>query len=429
MRKTKLRIALINVLGDFGITTYTYELAEGLAAHGVVVDVFSNDKNVIETSNLPKNHCLFAILGSSLIKNWRHNFTSCKVSVLTNNNGDEKNSKARPKIAIKTNFIQKSFKLLRELVLPVELAFYLKIRRYDFVWTQWPEMESYGTRFWKLCRLMRLRIIHTVHNILPHEETVAAERVCKRVYENSDYLIVHSQQSLAELVKFYPGAASKAIVAPHGSYSIYHRMPEIREHIRKELNIAPHEIVWLFFGGIRPYKNLDAVLYALKDLEAYHPVLIVSGVESGYENMVRGEPLGRTARLAEQIGVTHRLRLLPGHCDLARTAELFEAADVVPLPYLKGYGSGVLMLAMTFGNFIVASRTGGMEEYLIKYAAHTLLDDTSIKEVTRGLQVATKAVRNLPRPSGPPIDFNWKIIAGKLLTQLRQNQDPFRVSF
>lgn len=419
MKKTKLRIALINVLGDFGITTYTHELAEGLAAHGVVVDVFSGDKNIFDISNLPRNYCSFAILGSSLIKNWRHNFKNRKIFILTNSNRDRQNAKARLRINITTNFIQKFFRLLRSLVLPVELILYLKIRKYDFVWTQWPEMEGYGgTLFWRLCRLMRISIIHTVHNVLPHEETIAANKICRCVYEYSDYLIVHSKQALAELIEFYPRAASKAIVSPHGLYSIYRRMPERRESIRKELNIAPHEVAWLFFGGIRPYKNIDAILYALKELEMYHPVLIVSGVESGYEQLVQGEPLGRTAKLAEQIGIKHRLRLLPGHCNLIRTTELFEAADIVPLPYVKSYGSGVLMLAMTFGSHIVASRTGGMEEYLMKYPAHTMLDGTSIKEVTRSLQIATMTVQNFPRLSCLPDDFNWKIIVGKLLPYL-----------
>jgi glycosyltransferase involved in cell wall biosynthesis len=179
--------------------------------------------------------------------------------------------------------------------------------------------------------------------------------------------------------------------------------------------------MWLFFGGVRPYKNVDALLHALREMAPYDPVLVISGAESGYNDLVPGEMLGRTARLAEQIGVTDRIRFLAGEKDLTRTAELFEAADIVPLPYLKNYGSGILLLAITFGNFIVASRTGGMEEYLVHYPRHVLLEGLTLPEVVRGMCFAMEAVCNTPRPTVPPAEFDWTRIATNLLEQLNSN--------
>lgn len=414
------RIALVNPLGDYGIDSYTYELAEGLTANGASVDVFTSGTSVLQAVSLPRHHQLYPVLGSLLITSREKLHRDKRVSVVSQEQVAQWSSESRSKANNVKDLIPPIVRrVIRRLMLSVELVTYLKSRKYDIVWTQWPEMGEYGPSFWMMCKLAGLRLVHTVHNVLPHEETDKSARSCRLVYERCDRLIVHSNYSFRQLVKLYPDARRKTLVSPHGAYSIFQRIPETRARVRQELRIAPHQVAWLFFGSIRPYKNVDAVLHALRELAAYDPVLIIAGSESGYDDLVPGQLLGRTARLAEQLGVADRVRLLPERPDFIRTAELFEAADIVPLPYLKSYGSGVLLLAITFGNYIVASCTGGMEEYLAHYPRHTLLGDVTATEVARGMRAMMDAAANALRPADPPAEFDWTRIAAVLLEQLK----------
>jgi glycosyltransferase involved in cell wall biosynthesis len=105
--------------------------------------------------------------------------------------------------------------------------------------------------------------------------------------------------------------------------------------------------------------------------------------------------------------------------DLRSTSELFEISDVLLLPYLLSYGSGVLLLGMTFGVHVVATSTGGMDEYLEGYPARTLLDGADTESIVRGIE---RAVTRIERPSGPrqfPLpDLDWRVVAGKALRSL-----------
>jgi glycosyltransferase involved in cell wall biosynthesis len=79
-----------------------------------------------------------------------------------------------------------------------------------------------------------------------------------------------------------------------------------------------------------------------------------------------------------------------------RTAEILEAADIVLLPYIESFGSGLLLLAMTFGKFIVATQTGGMDEYLARYPRHTLLEGPSSASVADGIARGWRGCRGGP---------------------------------
>ena len=173
----------------------------------------------------------------------------------------------------------------------------------------------------------------------------------------------------------------------------------------------------MVFGNIRPYKNVEGVLGALGCLETQDAVLVVAGTERGHsETRPSGDLLARTRTVAARLGVLGRVRLLPGPFSPERTSELFEAADVVILPYAESWGSGVLLLAMTFGKHIVASQTGGMDEYLAGYPPHTLLTATTPEAIAAGIGQALRALRERP-PNAPPdlSELQWSAIARRVL--------------
>jgi glycosyltransferase involved in cell wall biosynthesis len=370
-------VAIINPLGDFGIGGYTYELAEGLAANGIRVDVYTSESFLLDGAPIPWNHRTHRVLGSFLFK---------QPAVGTNSVERPKQPvrveagpvrQARPRWYIPPRAV--------EWLLSGEMAWHLRRSGYDLIWTQWPFMNRYGAGFWRVCKRFGLQIAHTVHNVLPHEAHPDDAAKCESVYRQADFLIVHSNSARLSLMASFPKINAKVIVSPHGLYTMFRRAPELRGEVRKRLGIRDGQAALLFFGGVRPYKNIDAVLEALRREGQRDPVLIVAGCEQGYNDLIPGEPLGRTRRKAEDLGVAGRVRLIEGILDLQQTAEIFEAADIVVLPYIESSGSGLLMLAMTFGKFVIATRTGGMDEYLSFYPRHVMIEGSSAASVADGI--------------------------------------------
>jgi glycosyltransferase involved in cell wall biosynthesis len=283
-------------------------------------------------------------------------------------------------------------------------------------------MFPYGTKFWGLCKALGMKMVHTVHNVLPHEEVDGDKDLVRRVYECSDFLIVHSEYSRQELLLLFPECKNKVLLMYIGLYTMFPRLEGERSKARKRLKAADAAPVFLCFGSIRPYKNIDSVLDALAKCSCKDAILVVAGRELGYSDLVRGDPLGRTRQHAQALGLLDRVRLIPGMLDLKETAELFEAADILLLPYLKSYGSGALLLGMTYGIHIVATREGGMEEYLPQYHASTLLHGPDVDSLTQGINLAVEQVskegssRRILLPH-----LEWREIARTAIEKLNGN--------
>lgn len=414
VREDEIRsIALVDALGDHGHGTYTHELAEGLAANGVVADVFTTELS--PAVSFARRHRVFPVLGSVLFKQRARLRSESALAVRAAPpllpTAAAAASRERPRTMVKAR--------LRERWLPLELAALLKRRQYDLVWTQWPMPDSggYGPRFLGWCRRLGIPLVHTVHNVLPHERFRGDVGLYHCYYAHAQTLVVHSHCAAAELRRHFPEHAHKAVLARFGTYTVYPRVACSRVRVREELGVPDGRPIAMVFGNIRPYKNVEGVLGALGRLETQDAVLVVAGTERGdSETGPSGDLLARTRTVAARLGVLGRVRLLPGPFSPERTSELFEAADVVILPYAESWGSGVLLLAMTFGKHIVASQTGGMDEYLAGYPPHTLLTATTPEAIAAGIGQALRALRERP-PNAPPdlSELQWPAIARSVL--------------
>jgi glycosyltransferase involved in cell wall biosynthesis len=411
-------IAILNPLGDYGINQYCHELARGLGMNGARVGFYTSSSRGLPPAD---RYQRFPVLSSVLFKQ-RARLSSGEESAAEEPFDEQWAAKAlaAPVSAAAAKIIEtypQSWK--RTAFLTVELALHLRSQGYRVIWTQWNNLEPYAPWFWKLCRALGLYIVHTIHNVEPHDPDPLEERFARRVYRDSRVLVVHSNFARQEFLGRHPELEAKLRIAPHGLYTLYPRRPLARDRVRQQLAVAPDQAIVLFCGGIRPYKNIDAVLEAMRDARLQRAVLVVAGVEAHYPDCVPGDGLGRTRRLAERMGIADRVRLIPRGLSIVEMAELFEAGDIKVLPYLKGYGSGMLLLAMTFGKHIVSTRTGGVEEYLQKYSRSTLLNGATAADVAGGLACA---LEQRDHPAGTfelPAALEWPSIARQALGFLK----------
>jgi glycosyltransferase involved in cell wall biosynthesis len=422
-----VRIALVDPVGDFGLGAYTYELAEGLAGNGVSVDVYCSTGAMLAPVALPRHHRVFPVLGAPLLKQMR--------TLREGVTGRIRVSEAALEPALKGPVRERRAHRLRgdvkRLVLPAEFALFLKMRGYDAVWTQWPAVFGRDARFWGICKALAIPTIHTVHNVLPHEGDAdpAVLRRCRDVYGYASALIVHSEAAREDLLRFAPTSAGKTVVAKHGLYTMYPLPARSREATRRQLEIPVDRTVAVSYGLVRPYKGVENVLEALRRPGCENVVLIICGREAGYPDPdpPGSDPLWRMRALAHQLGVEGRVRFVPGVLSLQQTSDLMTASDVVMVPYSKSYGSGVLLLALTFGKYVITTPAGGAPEYVAEYPFATVISAPDPCEIANALRGVVSAVREPASPQLELPQLSWSAITRHTLGRLRTQIPRLRV--
>jgi len=145
----------------------------------------------------------------------------------------------------------------------------------------------------------------------------------------------------------------------------------------------------LFFDLLRPYKGLDLLLDAWRQVGSVRLGAGARGaeLEPGVESERGGRdgdaelwivgmprmqlaPLLDAARVAERAGAG-RVRFLPRFVSDVETAAFMRRADLVVLPYREIDQSGVLFTALAAGRPLLLSDAGGFPEIAATGAART----------------------------------------------------------
>jgi glycosyltransferase involved in cell wall biosynthesis len=393
---------MLDPIGDAGIGVYTHELANAITALGHQVDVYT--RRMPFTRQFARGYRLLPVLGRPL---------STQTPQLR---AAFRGTTPPPcgALSLPTAW-HRATPQWRSHVLSIELATFLARRRYDMVWSQWPSLGLQEGVFREACRGLGVPIVHTVHNVIPHEASESGIAEAHRAYREADVLVTHSHAARDALEHFAPDCRERVVVAAHGLYTTYPRLPGARTAVRQRLGIPDTAPVALIFGGIRPYKNVDACLTAVAQLA--HPALhlIVCGWEYGMGNGVGTDPLAHTRTIVAGLPSHARVHLIPGPVDADDASALFEAADIALLPYRESWGSGQLLMAMSFGLRVIVSTTGGMEEYVADYPHAVVTDRIDATSIASALQRGLDTLSVTPRRPARPAALEWAHIAPRLL--------------
>jgi len=224
------------------------------------------------------------------------------------------------------------------------------------------------------------RVMWTVHNAKTHGSSDfydPAARMREFMRETADLVHVHSQAAFDLAGNALQIDTSRLILVPHPSYlGVYPGLEDIR-HAPKPAGQAR----FLFFGTLRDYKGLDALLQAFSadEIAGVTARLIVAG--SGTD-AVQARLSGALAHLGE------RLDLRIGYVPSEDIASLFGAADFVVLPYEHGLTSGVALLALSCGIPVIAPRLGGLPEAVTEENMSLLYDPDDTQGFRRALRQA-----------------------------------------
>ncbi len=211
----------------------------------------------------------------------------------------------------------------------------------------------YAGKLWLdlfLVRRRGVRIVWTIHNHVSHEAKFPKiERFIQRCISRLALrIIVHSDSALHRMTgdKMLLGPAPVSVI-PHGNYAQAYSAQVPTLEARRELGLATDKILFLYFGFVRPYKNVDGLIAAWRALPelAQRATLIIAG-DAG-----DADYHGYISALAQNVpGLVLRLTRVPD----PQVHLYFSAADVVVLPFTRILTSGSLLLAMTFAKPVIA---------------------------------------------------------------------------
>ena len=259
-------------------------------------------------------------------------------------------------------------------------------------------------------RLLGVNVVWTVHNLTDHERrsptierTVryATGRLCDRI-------IVHCPTAREEVCRTYrlPNAVRERIdVIPHGHYAGSYADDLSRREARKRLRFEDDEIVLLYFGLIRPYKNVPTLIRTFSTIEHENARLLVVG--SPWSDELKCE-------IRDLCLPDDRIRPILKFVPDDDIQLYMNAADVTVFPFSEVLTSGTTMLGMSFARPVVAPRAGCVGE-LIDDAGGFTYDRTDPNGLREAIESAlSEDLTGMGQYNREKINqFDWTTVARK----------------
>jgi beta-1,4-mannosyltransferase len=197
-------------------------------------------------------------------------------------------------------------------------------------------------------RLLGYRIVWTIHQLFPHEsvDRNLERRGARFLARASDLLIAHDHWTAAQAHSELPIRRGEIAVVAHGSYIGAYPEGRPRSEVRSELGLPQKSFVFLCFGELRAYKEVELLLAAFSSVSLPDMRLVVAG-------NAKIPSVGSAVRAAS--AKDSRILALLGFVPEEQIEELFHACDAAVLPRGEAGTSGSLILALSMGLPVVVA--------------------------------------------------------------------------
>lgn len=354
---------------------YTFSLSNALKSNGVDIDLIIDLKD--ETENSICNRIkLF--------------------------NTDEKN-------------IGKYKKLINYISSYMKIVNIIKKGKYDILHAQWFIFSPIDYYFLNIIKKKYgIKLIITVHDILPFNQKFYDLRFHKKIYELADHIIVQAENNIKRFRELFENLSYKVIMIPHGHFLEYADVLD-KNSARKHLNIDSNGLVMLFFGQIKKVKGVNILLEAFVEINKKYPnlKLILAGNPwkddfSQYQKIIDDNNLGSVIRTDIRYIKDEEIKYY------------YSASDICILPYLDVYQSGVIQLAYAYRKPVVATNIGAFKETVIDGKTGFLCEPGSINSLVNAIENAIKKMENLElmgEAGYKYVDkkYSWNSIAYKII--------------
>ena len=206
---------------------------------------------------------------------------------------------------------------------------------------------------WALYGMGNAKLVLGVHDAEPHsgEQNWRTELSRALTLRRARHCILHNHALVEAFHRRYRVSASRVEVIPLGALDIF------REWLAADApSSSSDDRTVLFFGRLSPYKGLETLYRAVPDvMRRLRDVRFV----------VAGRPVhGYIPPPIPPVSNGGHVEVVEGYISNERLAGLFNRATVVVCPYTDATQSGVILTAYAFGKPVIATRVGGLPEYV-----------------------------------------------------------------
>lgn len=213
---------------------------------------------------------------------------------------------------------------------------------------------------WVIRRVLRRRVVFTMHNVLSHRRRGPVARAIevawtRKLLAQADAVIAHSEHLRQRLACVYQLPLDRIEVIPIGV-----PISRAADRPRKEVegHVDGRAVRLLFYGTIRANKGLHHLLDCFEASPSDWSLRIAGSILEPEYFATEVEP--RIRRLAE---AGRRIEFRPGYVPEADVPEHFAWASLVVLPYVGFEAqSGVLLDAIVHRTPVVVTAEGALAE-------------------------------------------------------------------
>jgi len=300
----------------------------------------------------------------------------------------------------------------------------------DLIHIHWPSFSYFESgsrwrtyenlvRFCAVLMLLRLRgarVVWTAHNLYPHEGGRGewTHRFARKVViAAAEKIFAHGNTASRILQAEFGIPRAKLVEVPHGNWIGYHPHTISKATARQALGIEPSTFVYCMVGACRPYKNIEALVDAFRQLDG-NCFLLIAGKFASQDYQSRIE------QLLEQLP-SARFRLDAKFIASDEMQRYLLASDALVLPYTEILTSGSAMLGLSFGVPVIAPNIGSLADVITRDCG--ILYDAAVPD---GLVQAMEQIRRESYSADAILtyarSFEWSTSARVLATVLRETE-------
>jgi beta-1,4-mannosyltransferase len=267
-----------------------------------------------------------------------------------------------------------------------------------------------------LLKLRGVRLVWTAHNLEPHElfHPFWGFVAYRCVARWSDAIIAHSESARHALEARY-GPLPHCRVIPLGNYVGQYGPIRNQKESRTLLGLEAQQPILLCAGTLRPYKNVEGLIAAFKQLPQHQRgLLLIAGSAKSKEYLASLQ--------AETEGVAD-IRFDARYLSDQELPTYLAAADLVLLPYHSILTSAMLLCALSYARPVLAPNFGPVGEIVHEGVEGFLFDPKQADGLEEALKRALQypdltALQAAALSAAQP--FDWRIIAAKTADLYRE---------
>lgn len=231
-------------------------------------------------------------------------------------------------------------------------------------WLECTDLKSLSGMFYKLICIFLFKatggtLVWTVHNKVPHDKKFRKLnfKIQSWMASKANLIHVHCKSAVDEISSYYDQPASKFRVVEHPSFPSKNVSREIsieRLNYKRDLFLEPDDTIFLMFGNISSYKQIEQVCKLFAELPPKKKLLIVGPVKKG--QMSNFNTIKKIAKNRENI------LLIPHFIPEDMVPFYMNAADCVVFNYRQILTSGGVELARSFNRPIIAPDKGCLRD-------------------------------------------------------------------